>query len=122
MTDARIAYVLLDSTDPAALVPFWTELLGVGVAATVDEGAFVVLDAAADGPPALAFQRVPESKSGKNRMHLDLVVDDLEAATQRITEMGGVWLDGETREIGGYRWRCMADPEGNEFDIVPDDN
>jgi predicted enzyme related to lactoylglutathione lyase len=122
MAGAKIAYVLLDTADPAALVAFWMELLGVGVAATVDDGAFVVLDATAEGAPALAFQRVPEAKSGKNRMHLDLVVEDLESATQRITEMGGVWLDGETREIGGYRWRCMADPEGNEFDIVPDDN
>jgi predicted enzyme related to lactoylglutathione lyase len=122
MTEAKIAYVLLDSADPTVLVPFWTQLLGVGVSATVDDGAFVVLDATVEGAPALAFQRVPEAKSGKNRMHLDLVVEDLESATQRITEMGGVWLDGETREIGGYRWRCMADPEGNEFDIVPDDN
>ncbi len=117
-----MAYVVLDSAEPEALVPFWTELLGVDVAATVDDGAFIVLDVAVPGAAALSFQRVAEVKSGKNRMHLDLVVEDLEAATQQITELGGVWLDGETREIGGYRWRCMADPEGNEFDIVPDDN
>jgi predicted enzyme related to lactoylglutathione lyase len=121
MANAKIAYVLLDTVDPDALVPFWSELLGAGVSATVDGGNFVVLEAPGEGVPALAFQKVPEAKAGKNRMHLDLVVDDLEAATQRITDLGGVWLDGETREIGGYRWRCMADPEGNEFDIVPED-
>ena len=119
---AKIAYVLLDTVDPARLVPFWTELLGVGVAADLDDGAFVVLEPETPGATALAFQRVPEAKAGKNRMHLDLVVDDLEAATLRITELGGVWLDGETRQIEGYRWRCMADPEGNEFDIVPDED
>ena len=121
MANVKMAYVLLDTVDPDALVPFWTGFLGVGVSATVGDGSFVVLDAPGEGLPALAFQKVPEAKTGKNRMHLDLVVDDLEAATQRITDLGGVWLDGETRELGGYRWRCMADPEGNEFDIVPED-
>ena len=121
MANAKMAYVLLDTVDPDVLVPFWSELLGAGVSTTVDGGGFVVLEAAGEGMPALAFQKVPEAKAGKNRMHLDLVVDDLEAATQRITDLGGVWLDGETRELGGYRWRCMADPEGNEFDIVPED-
>ncbi len=122
MAGAKIAYVVLDTVDPERLATFWKELLGVGIAANVDDGVFLVLDATALGAPALALQKVPEAKPGKNRMHLDLVVEDLEAATQRITDLGGVWLDGETREIGGYRWRCMADPEGNEFDIVPDDN
>jgi predicted enzyme related to lactoylglutathione lyase len=122
MSNAKIAYVLMDSADPGQIVPFWSELLGVGVAATVGDGDFVVLEPGGEGMPALAFQRVPDAKVGKNRMHLDLVVEDLEAATQQITDRGGVWLDGETRQIGGYRWRCMSDPQGNEFDIVPDDN
>ena len=122
MGNARLAYVVLDTVDPEKLVPFWTELLGVEVTARVADGQYVILGtpSPATGAPALSFQRVPEGKSAKNRMHLDLEVDDLEAATQAILAMGGSW-DGETRELGGYRWRCVADPEGNEFDIVPAD-
>ena len=74
-------------------------------------------------PPAedgltVGFQRVADAKLGKNRVHLDLVVDDLDQATAEIENFGGRWLEpGNTRELEGFQWRCMADPEGNEFDI-----
>jgi predicted enzyme related to lactoylglutathione lyase len=61
---------------------------------------------------------VPDDKSGKNRLHLDLIVDDLDSATAEIEGLGGRWLEpGQTRELEGFRWRLMADPDGNEFDI-----
>jgi len=61
---------------------------------------------------------LPETKTGKNRVHLDLVVDDLDTATTEVEQLGGRWLkSGSTRELKGFRWRCMADPEGNEFDL-----
>ena len=42
----------------------------------------------------------------------------LDASTAEIEGLGGRWLEpGNTRELEGFRWRCMADPEGNEFDI-----
>jgi predicted enzyme related to lactoylglutathione lyase len=45
-------------------------------------------------------------------------VDDLDAATARVEQLGGRWLQpGTTRELEGFRWRCMADPEGSEFDL-----
>jgi predicted enzyme related to lactoylglutathione lyase len=51
-------------------------------------------------------------------LHLDLIVADLDAATSEVEALGGRWLEpGSTRELEGFRWRCMADPEGNEFDI-----
>jgi predicted enzyme related to lactoylglutathione lyase len=122
MANAKLAYVVLDTAEPEKLVGFWTELLGLEVTARVADGQYVVLGTSSPdaGAPALAFQRVPEGKSVKNRMHLDLVVDDLEVATERIVAMGGSW-DGRTQQLDDYRWRCMADPEGNEFDIVPED-
>ena len=65
----------------------------------------------------IGLQEVPEKKTGKNRVHLDFVVDDLDEATARVEELGGHWLDPrQTFELEGFRWRCMADPEGNEFD------
>jgi predicted enzyme related to lactoylglutathione lyase len=46
------------------------------------------------------------------------VVPDLDEATQEVERYGGRWLEpGTTRELDGFTWRCMADPEGNEFDI-----
>src|ERR1700722_5661824 len=61
----------------------------------------------------------------ENRVHLDLVVDDdLDAATAEVEQLGGRWLGpGTTRELEGFCWRCMADPEGNEFDrdVLPAD-
>ena len=67
---------------------------------------------------ARQFPQLAALKLGKNRVHLDLVVDDLDQSTAEIGKLGGRWLEpGNTRELEGFRWRCMADPEGNEFDI-----
>ena len=67
----------------------------------------------------LVLQRVPEAKLGKNRAHFDIVVEDLDASTTRVGQLGGRWIEpGKTHELEGFRWRCMADPEGNEFCFV----
>ena len=114
----KVSYVVIDSVDPDALAAFWAALLGVDVQDRIDGGAYVLLSRA-EGGPGLAFQRVPETKEGKVRIHLDVGVDDLTAATARIEELGGRWLEpGQDRHIEGYHWRCMADPEGHEFDIA----
>jgi predicted enzyme related to lactoylglutathione lyase len=114
---ASVGFLVIDTTDPAQLVPFWCALLDVQVDATIGDGQFVVLSRAKDGL-VVGFQQVPDAKSGKNRLHLDLIVDDLDIATAEIEALGGRWLEpGQTRELEGFRWRLMADPEGNEFDI-----
>ena len=67
----------------------------------------------------LVFQRVPESKVGKNRVHWDVLVDDLEVGTKRVEALGGRWIEpGTTRELDGFEWRCMADLDDNEFCIM----
>ncbi len=114
---AAVGYLVIDSTDPGRIVPFWCGLLGVDVVMEVGEGQFVILSPTADGL-TVGFQQVPETKSGKNRLHLDLVVEDLDTSTAEIEALGGSWLEpGDTHELEGFLWRCMADPEGNEFDI-----
>ncbi len=114
---AAVGYLVIDTVDPTALAPFWCALLDVAVGETLGGGDFVVLTPTADGL-TVGFQRVPESKTVKNRLHLDLVVDDLEAATAEVETLGGRWLEpGTTRELEGFAWRCMADPDGNEFDL-----
>jgi predicted enzyme related to lactoylglutathione lyase len=114
---AKIGYLVVDTVDPKRVAPFWCSLLAVEEDTTIGDGQFLVLSPTEDGL-TLGFQRVPEAKAGKNRLHLDLLVDDLDVATAEVEELGGRWLEpGTTRELEGFRWRCMADPEGNEFDI-----
>ena len=106
---AKVGYLVIDAADPEQLAPFWCGLLAVSVDTTIGDGEFLVLSPAEDGL-TVGFQRVPEAKAGKNRLHLDLVVDDLDEATAEVEKLGGRWLEpGTTRELEGFRWRCMAD-------------
>jgi len=114
---AKVGYLVIDAADPATLAGFWCSLLAVTVDAEIGDGEFLVLSPTDEGL-TVGFQRVTEQKAGKNRLHLDLVVEDLDRATVEIEGLGGRWLEpGLTRELEGFRWRCMADPEDNEFDI-----
>ncbi len=78
----------------AGIAPFWCGLLGVHVDTTVGEGDFLILSPSVEGL-IVGFQRVPEMKAGKNRVHLDLVVDDLDEATAEVEKLGGRWLEPE---------------------------
>lgn len=110
----RVSFLTIDANDPSRLGAFWSEVLGTSVEETSDGGRFVFLAAA--GGHILSFQRVPEPKSVKNRVHLDLRVEDLEAATEAVLALDGTW-DGSELTLDDARWRTLRDPEGNEFDI-----
>jgi len=104
--------VVVDCSDPERLAAFWGSLLGLEVAQRIET--YVML-ARLSGGLAVGFQRVPEPKVTKNRIHLDLTVPDLEAATRRVEELGG-------RRIGDVKtWRVMRDPESNEFCLLPEE-
>jgi predicted enzyme related to lactoylglutathione lyase len=114
---ASVGYLVIDAIDPERLTTFWCAMLGVEVDSNVGDGQFIVLSPTKDGL-TVGLQKVPEQKTTKNRVHLDLVVEDLEAATAEIEALGGRWLEpGTARDLEGFQWRIMADPEGNEFDI-----
>jgi predicted enzyme related to lactoylglutathione lyase len=113
----RFRWIVIDTVDPDRLAPFWCALLGVGVGGWFDENFLCLADDVPDVPP-VAFQRVPEPKVNKNRVHIDLRVDDLDEAVRRIEGLGGSAITA-VLETKGYRWRVMADPEGNEFCITP---
>ena len=116
---ARFHWIVIDSVDPAAIAPFWCALLGVEERGWFTEDYLLLSDG--DGAaPKIAFQRVPEDKAIKNRVHVDLEVDDLTAAVARVLELGGSTVS-EERELNGARWCVMADPEGNEFCLALDD-
>jgi predicted enzyme related to lactoylglutathione lyase len=110
-------FVTIDANDAPAVAAFWAKLLGTELDAEMDDGRFVFLKGRED-LPVVCIQRVPEAKAAKNRVHLDLSVDDLESATAEVLALGGSWPDGRTRELEGFRWRTLADPEGNEFDMA----
>ena len=112
-------WLVIDTVDPARLSPFWCALLGAEERGWFADD-YLMLNTP-DGAPRIAFQRVPEARVVKNRLHVDVQVDDLEDAVRRIEELGGSPVSDVLELPGGYRWRVMADPEGNEFCVVPRD-
>ena len=117
----RLVHLVIDSADPHRIGQFWADALGwiIGID-DQDEVEVLPPGFVYPGPTALPldFVLVTDPKTTKNRVHLDLVVEDLDAATAEIESLGGRWLEpGITRDLEGFQWRIMADPEGNEFDI-----
>lgn len=118
--DLRIQCVCVDTTDPARLASFWESALGWR--RTHEEAEEVVLEPPAgsleDGVvPDLLFLRVPEKKAGKNRLHLDLRPHDQRAEVGRLEQLGARRVEvGQGLDVN---WVVMADPDGNEFCVLP---
>jgi hypothetical protein len=112
-----IGMVTVDCADPAALSGFWSAALDTTVAADYG-GEFVMLAPPARGGPLLAFQRVPEPRTGKNRVHLDLgaPAGGRHAEVERLVQLGATVL-GERGDPAVFAWTTLTDPEGNEFCI-----
>lgn len=105
--------LVLDCQSPEDLAEFWAAALGylnVGAA-----GAYVILLPDGRPGPKLLLQRVPETKTVKNRMHLDIDAADIEAEAARLERLGARRLAHEPLHEHDTRWILMADPEGNEF-------
>jgi predicted enzyme related to lactoylglutathione lyase len=109
--------ITIDCADPLALSRFWAAVFGTEVDSMNGEGPHYVDLRSLEGLPILRFQRVPEVKATKNRLHLDVEVPDVEAACARVEALGGRVLSAPFSEYG-YDWRVVADPEGNEFCVV----
>ncbi len=107
--------LVLDCADPSTLAPFWAAALGYVVAGSLEPYTLLVPDGE-PGPPLL-LQEVPEAKTTKNRMHLDIEVPDIKAEAARLEQLGARRLDAEIISEFGHCWILMADPAGNEFCI-----
>ena len=108
-----IKTVSFDAADALALAGFWAAALGSDVDedSTTDK-AFV--EAAGWGAPNIWFNRVPEPKSAKNRMHFDLRAPAaMEAEVARLEALGAVVVSRREHTT------VMQDPEGNEFCVEP---
>jgi hypothetical protein len=137
--------VAIDCADPAKLAEFWAALLGYEVQGPPPgfasweawlehhnvpredwNKASAVVDPKGEGPRVF-FQQVPEAKTVKNRVHLDVKLEGgqavpveqrrgpLAAQVERLTALGAAKV-AEMNELGQY-WIVLRDPEGNEFCI-----
>jgi predicted enzyme related to lactoylglutathione lyase len=117
MSSSTVFGVSFDSHDAGRVAQFWAATLDRQLAEGADIHNAVVLasDDIATGP-RLAFDQVPEGKTVKNRLHFDLATTDLEAETERLQQLGATIVRDLSE--GGNHWITMADPEGNEFDLI----
>ncbi|WP_097887444.1 VOC family protein [Streptomyces sp. st140] len=122
----KFTELAIDCADPVALARFWCSVLDYEVQG-VEEGEEVVTigpPSVPEGknrpgpvPPALTFARVPEGKTLKNRLHIDVNPTDREQdeEVERLLALGARRADiGQ----GGASWVVLTDPEGNEFCVL----
>jgi predicted enzyme related to lactoylglutathione lyase len=107
--------VTVDCRDPERVASFWGQLLDQR-AMPQSDGRFR-LGPTVRGGPLINFQPVPEEKVGKTRVHLDIWVDDLDAAISLVEQLGGRHTGERHRHAEG-KWVVVADPEGTEFCLV----
>jgi predicted enzyme related to lactoylglutathione lyase len=108
--------LVIDGADTFGLAEFWSGVFATSMASSAGDGHYIDLEPTADGL-TLRFQRVPEAKALKNRLHLDVEVEDLDACVARIEELGGTVVRRADPEYG-WLFVIMADPEGNEFCLI----
>jgi len=112
---SKFTELIVDAADPRGLADFWCAVLGWQVTEDDEEGVEI---AATDGaPPRIVFVPVPEPKTIKNRVHIDVNPSGCDQAeeVERVVALGARRVDvGQ----GDQTWVVLADPEGNEFCIL----
>jgi catechol 2,3-dioxygenase-like lactoylglutathione lyase family enzyme len=126
--------IVVDCRDVAGQAEWWRETLGWRTVYEADDEVVIIpahvdIDLVEATPweqrgPGLVFVRVPESKTLKNRLHIDLAPhtsDDRDAEIAALVARGASLADvGQGSDVG---WAVLADPEGNEFCVLsPRDN
>jgi len=105
----------IDSVMPETLAPFWAEALGYAVGDMDRAGTYLDLVPPEPVLPVVYLQRVPEPKTVKNRLLLDLLTTDAEDTIGRLVALGATRVGTAMSGSEGGWWQVMADPEGNEF-------
>ena len=114
---ARVGNIAFDCADVLIMAAFWSAVLGRPVDAGSSEFFATIGGAdAARQEPAWYFNKVPEAKQAKNRMHLDLVNAD-PSAIDELVRLGATVV-GNHQVRGIHHWTVLQDPEGNEFCIA----
>ena len=120
MSSSTLRDICLDCTDNKLVARFWAEMLGYlgpELDPTADQEESICIISPSGGL-RIWFNAVPEPKSVKNRVHLDVNMPD-EAELGRLIALGGTPLQEIRGEDGRLHWTIMADPEGNEFCAFP---
>ncbi|MFG2550125.1 VOC family protein [Streptomyces sp. NPDC048581] len=124
---SKFTELAIDCADPHGLARFWCSVLDYEVKEEDEGEGFVAIGSPAEPeggnrpgpvPPTLTFARVPEGKTVKNRLHLDVNPTDREQdeEVRRLLGLGARHADvGQT---GEESWVTLADPEGNEFCVL----
>ncbi|WP_418003254.1 VOC family protein [Mycobacterium sp. PDNC021] len=108
----------IDCVDPIRMATFWGLLLGIDPSNEHgDDPGWATVGSSSGPTPRLTFQRVPEAKSTKVRIHLDVEVADIEVGRQRVEGLGGRW-SGTRHDYDEGIVMVMLDPEGHEFCLV----
>lgn len=115
-----IAQLVIDCSNALKLADFWAQALNRAVdpGATADFATIGHGTSSTGSAPPLMFIRVPEPKSGKNRLHFDLAareVPDWRSEVERLLALGAT--RGDEHQEFGWHWITLRDPEGNEFDL-----
>ena len=123
----KIASVTFDCADALEVARFWSAALGrpldpdasseyaaIGFDGRRDTVGWAAVEREHD--PTWLFVKVPEPKTAKNRLHLDVMTDDPAAEVARLVELGATRVTDAAEY--GYTWTVMADPEGNEFCVA----
>jgi hypothetical protein len=108
-----VSEVVIDCAEHGTVVDFWAAALDYERREVNEQYVALVPRSTAAGRPPLLFQKVPEGKVVKNRVHLDFRSEDRAAEVERLVGLGASEI--ATRSLGSFTWTVMADPEGNEF-------
>ncbi|MEU1947354.1 VOC family protein [Streptomyces sp. NPDC020125] len=111
-----VRHITIDARDPHALAGFWSRLTGYPLEDSEPDDDEVLISSGQPGVPGLLFIRVPDSKTVKNRVHLDIQPPSgtRDAEVERLIGLGASVVD-DRRTDDGLGWVVMADIEGNEF-------
>jgi len=111
--------LVLDCRDLQVAADFWGAALGYRwrIRPRPDDHYLRLLPESGEGIELL-LQRVPEAKTVKNRLHLDLRVRELEPEVERICLLGAKRLTEEPIRESGWAWHVLADPDGNELCVI----
>ncbi|MDG4829806.1 VOC family protein [Solwaraspora sp. WMMD1047] len=120
---ARIRHIDVDCAEPYQLAGFWSAVLDYPVHPDDQPDDDEVLIVATEGAgPSMLFLRVPEGKSTKNRLHLDVQPTDRtrDEEVERLVGLGAARI-ADHRRPDGTGWVVLADPAGNEFCVERSD-
>lgn len=113
---AKFSELVIDSTDPQPIARWWAEVLGYRVTESDDH--LVEISGPPGSGPTIAFAKVPESKSVKNRLHIDISPTDRDqdAELERLLRLEAKRADvGQDKDAS---WIVLTDPDGNEFCLL----